>query len=371
MKSKIRIYHFLLDYRIGGPHIYLNSLNEALKHHFEITVITPGRGENTDIKLINLRGLSRSLYIIEILVNTAYIIYLALWKKLFPKGDAIYDIHGTANLAPLLACRILRLPMVWHLHESAPDYRVFYSIGRLFLRRNTDIVVPVSIKTVEVYGVDRFTLAPSPVDIGFWAPCLAATSESQYRDEISIVCVGNLNGLKGQDVLLNSLQSVTGNWRLSLIGSELSTWKKYSNKLHRLAENIRKNSGSRLVEFTGWLEKDAVRNYLSTCDIFILPSRSEACPIALLEAMAMECFCIATDVGSVSQIICNPLAGIVIPTDDASALSAAINFAMSLSKGSRKEYGRYARKAVEREYSLDKVARQHFRIYEQVLSRTV
>jgi len=41
------------------------------------------------------------------------------------------------------------------------------------------------------------------------------------------------------------------------------------------------------------------------CDIFVQPSRSEACPIALLEAMAIKCVCVATDVGRVGEIVVN------------------------------------------------------------------
>ncbi|NBQ52017.1 MAG: DUF3492 domain-containing protein [Proteobacteria bacterium] len=72
-------------------------------------------------------------------------------------------------------------------------------------------------------------------------------------------------------------------------------------------------------------------------DIMILPSHAEALPIVLLEAMASSVPVVATDVGSITQVIHDPVtggkdscgfigaAGLIVPPKDPSALAGAIS----------------------------------------------
>lgn len=59
-------------------------------------------------------------------------------------------------------------------------------------------------------------------------------------------------------------------------------------------------------------------------DIFILPSLSEQNPNALLEAMATGLPCVATDVGSVSELLSDGRCGVIVPNNDKEALANAL-----------------------------------------------
>lgn len=103
-------------------------------------------------------------------------------------------------------------------------------------------------------------------------------------------------------------------------------------------------------------------------DVFVLPSRSEACPLALLEAMAAGCVCIATDVGDVREILDIAGCGIVVPSESSSALAAAIEHVAEIGTTERQRMGKLAQEAIADRYSLQTQAEKHLGIYKKLAS---
>ena len=63
---------------------------------------------------------------------------------------------------------------------------------------------------------------------------------------------------------------------------------------------------------------------LAATQIFVLSTRWEGMPLALVEAMAAGCACIGTDVVGVREVIENGRTGLLVPPGDAGALADAI-----------------------------------------------
>ena len=103
-------------------------------------------------------------------------------------------------------------------------------------------------------------------------------------------------------------------------------------------------------------------------DVFVLPSRSEACPLALLEAMAAGCVCIATDVGDVRDILGGSGCGIVVPSETPSALAAAIKHVAEIDVEERQRMGKMAQEVIAARYSLHTQAKMHLGIYKKLTS---
>jgi glycosyltransferase involved in cell wall biosynthesis len=74
------------------------------------------------------------------------------------------------------------------------------------------------------------------------------------------------------------------------------------------------------VAFPGFVTD--VRGFLGGLDVFCLPSRREALPLVLLEAMAEGLPCVATDVGDVRAVVAG--AAVVVPPEDVAALAGAL-----------------------------------------------
>jgi glycosyltransferase involved in cell wall biosynthesis len=67
-----------------------------------------------------------------------------------------------------------------------------------------------------------------------------------------------------------------------------------------------------------------VSDIVAETDVVCLSSSAEACPYALLEAMALGRPCVATDAGAASEIIDDGVTGWVVPVGDATALAARL-----------------------------------------------
>lgn len=79
------------------------------------------------------------------------------------------------------------------------------------------------------------------------------------------------------------------------------------------------------VDMPGVVPLERVDEMLAEADCFVLPSRFEGCPNALLEAMASGCACVAARiVGSVDQIIEDGKSGILADVADTASFSQAV-----------------------------------------------
>lgn len=112
------------------------------------------------------------------------------------------------------------------------------------------------------------------------------------------------------------------------------------------------------------LQED-VRPYLAAMDIYMMSSLFEGLPVALLEAMAMECCVVATAVGGIPEAIRPGENGRLVPPLQPAALASAVDDLLD-HRALLSRYGRAARATVQSEFSMARMARQLERIYTEV-----
>ena len=335
------VYHFILDHRVGGPHVYVDTIREVLTGKFKTTIVTTGRGGKTDIALLNLRHLWIPLYVLEVMANSFYLVVMMLNRRL-TRNKVIFNVHGSANIAPILAARVLGIPVVWHFHESMPRFIGLVKLGKFLLKGSPHKLIAVAKKAAAVYDLHDVIIMPGVVDTKFWSrelvpkddvaacnwPKFGATNEKPF----SIVVVSNLSVIKGIDILLDAISEVDGPWNLKIIGAELDSYQEYIQGLKTLAAKISNKNRRCNIEFIGRQDREQIRAFLASCDLFVLPSRSEACPIALLEAMAMGCRCIASDVGDIPSMLKDYERGYIFCNESVTGLELALREVMKIWK---------------------------------------
>jgi len=116
----------------------------------------------------------------------------------------------------------------------------------------------------------------------------------------NLLHVGSFTQLhKGHDTLLRAIAHCR-DWgvpiRLTCVGDGA-----YRPQMEDLARSLKLGA---IVRFAGEIPHgEAIRKVLDDADLFVLPSRTEGLPRALLEAMARSLPCIATDVGGVPELL--------------------------------------------------------------------
>ncbi len=159
-----------------------------------------------------------------------------------------------------------------------------------------------------------------------------------------IVALGRLHRKKGFDVLIGALARLAQDgvaFTCSIAGE--------GPERGDLEKRIGAARLSQHVRLVGWT--DEVAAFLSGGDIFVLPSRQEDLPLALLEAMAGGLPIVASCIDGPKDILRDNKTALLVSPDDDGALADAIRTLMA-DAALRERVGRSGRAEAERAYAM-------------------
>ncbi len=98
---------------------------------------------------------------------------------------------------------------------------------------------------------------------------------------------------------------------------------------------------------------DDMAALVGLCDVFVLPTRADAAPLALIEAMAAGLAIVSTDVGDIASIVGD--AGVVLPNPSTQSRDATVRglveaFEHLDDAATRSALGARARERADREH---------------------
>ena len=172
--------------------------------------------------------------------------------------------------------------------------------------------------------------------------------------------VSRLSPEKGIDVLLEAISRVVQ--LIPTLTVLVAGDGPQAAELHRLAGAL---DLSEHVRFLGARSDIPVLNRL--LDLFVLPSREEACPMALLEAMATRRAAVATRVGGTPEVMTHAVDGWLVPPGDPMALSQALLMLLE-DPLRRSAMGAAARQHVATQFTRDHMVQETLSFYQRLLA---
>ena len=227
-------------------------------------------------------------------------------------------VHANTLLAlpEALAARRFGLPVVLHVHEVPPadaKRRAALAVAG----RAADVVACVSQAAVDIVTAE---VSSAPVQLVYnGVPSSGVRPASRERGPFTVGTVGTVSRTKGTDVFLRAAARALEQrpeLRFEHAGQrDLHEDAGLDGELEALLDGTRLGAATKLH---GRLD---AAEALARLDLFVLPSRSEAFPLASLEAMSAGVPVIATRVGGIPEQIEHLRHGVLVPSDDPAALA--------------------------------------------------
>lgn len=219
--------------------------------------------------------------------------------------------------------------------------------------------------TTQGFRAERIIHIPGSVDTQKFRPAPNRRPDPA-RPERDIICVARLDYSKGIDVLLHAwgrMLHAPAAWRahlkprLRIVGDgAFRAQMEYIVAELGIAES---------VEFLG-LRRD-IADLLQPAWAFVLPSRWEGMPNALLEAMACGLPCVATRVSGSEDIISDGINGLLVEPEQPAELAEVVRRIIEDADLAQR-LGKEGRVTVVRDYQLVSVVEQCAALYRRLIS---
>jgi glycosyltransferase involved in cell wall biosynthesis len=172
--------------------------------------------------------------------------------------------------------------------------------------------------------------------------------------------VARLTAQKGHTTLLRAMPEVIRQFpatQLVVVGDGELRW-----ELQQCAHQL---GIGRHVHFLGYCDNAAAM--MPGFDVFVHPSRWEGFGLVFLEAMAAALPVVATQLGSIPEIIQHGQSGLLVPVDDVQALSKAL---LTLIKDRQlaQSMGQVGRRRLEEKFTLAAMIERTCAVYARLLS---
>ncbi len=319
----------------------------------------------TPVKIINLqafRGHGKGLENIFPFIKGLRSLWGFLRRE---KIDVIETFTHDSNMVALPIAWLARVPVRIATHHGVIEG---FSRWRMFIHSwmvNHNIahkLVAVSQKTREVSlseGICEERIAV--ITNGIVPLPIESRSRFEVREEagmdvndLMLVSVGRLVYQKAHEVLVACMPDVLKefpNVKVLIFGEgPLRT---------DIQAQIEKLGLSNSVRLPG--KTDQIARYLASADVFVMPSRWEGLPIALLEAMSAGLPSVATKVEGVDEVLLEGEHGLFVPVENPQALAQAI-LQLLRDPQARSRMGAAARLHISTKYTVDRMCEQYLEL---------
>ncbi len=387
MSNRIRVVFFHIGSNTfgGGSKMLLRLLQSLNTNEFDPILLSNkndelckrARSRGIEVTIVPFRG-SLDTFNRQLLTTSRLLIPAGLRTLQFNQS-----VYSTLRKADIIWCKNLRAvvtlfpyllvsptPTIWNVGLGLePTGRVKY-LKTLGLQLVDHVFIESEEQENQVFTSQqtrryqkKFMVFHKGINIDKFDP--GQFEKKSDRNHFRIGTAASFTPRKGIEHLIDSLPLILEkkNVVLSIAGEAPDGNKKYEKMLK---ERARDHGINNQIDFCGWVED--MPEYLSTLDVFVLPSYNEGIPGAVREALAMEVPVVATGVGGTSEVVIPSETGYLVnPGDDEQISEKVIKLLGDQSE--RRELGKQGRKHIVENFSIESYVKNYERFLKDISGR--
>lgn len=370
----IKILYIIACLKTGGSEKYLlNMIKNLDKDRYQVTVWCEGAWGPTgdDIRKAGATVVQRPLRPgrpDQLLGGIKYI-----RKNRF---DIVHSLKYNTNYMDALVSKASRVKVFITSRRNLPFWikadKVRYPERIRNLMTDRVIANSEAVKTlttaVEHVPAKKISVIYTGIDLKE-ADAAMERSGSAYRNALGIPdgalvigTTGDLRESKGHTYLIKAFAEVVQKTQKDVYlviqgeGPEESNLRTLSKEL-KIEDRVKINKAPQD-------RIEAIRSF----DIFVLSSLTERLSNAVIGAMALSLPCVVTDVGGNREVVEDNVTGLIVPARSVEPLAAAI-LKLVEDPALAREFGAKGRDLVEKKFTVQLMASEHERLYEELLGK--
>jgi glycosyltransferase involved in cell wall biosynthesis len=330
---RLRVMRIIARMNVGGPSLQVTALTRYLDPSlFETRLLVGAVGAEEgdyralrapDVPAVHVEGLGRAP---DLLDDVRALRRVRAEIRAF-RPDIVHTHTAKAGALGRVVARASRVPMLVHTFHGhllhgyfSPAVTRAVVMTERALARTTNRLMAVGERVRDellaagIGRTDQYTVVPPGIELPTSPPKAEARARLDLPVDAAVVgFVGRLTRVKRPDRLVEVLKALMA--RDSTVhavvagGGELLT---------QVAADL---GGSPRVRLLGWWPD--VEVVYGAADLVLLTSDNEGMPVSLIEAAACGCPVVATDVGSVREVVADGETGLVVPRSAADIATAA------------------------------------------------
>lgn len=347
--KKILIFSTAYSPFVGGAEVAIKEITDRLSNNFEFDLITARLEKNLPrierVGKVNVYrvgfgnlffsklGLPFLGAILALRLNRTEN-YFCLWGVMVTFGSGAGYIF---NILRVLTGK-KRIPIILTLQEGDSENHLQYKWAGLINLSwklalwNTDFLTAISnflLNRAKKQGFSgESALVPNGVNVSLFSKEFSSKVKEELKirlnkkpEDIFLVTVSRLTHKNATDDIISALVNLPRNISLIIIGKGED-----GPKLQKQARDLGVEDR---VKFLGFISYVDLPKYLSVCDVFIRPSRSEGFGNSFIEAMAAGLPVIATPVGGIPDFIDDKETGVFCSSDNPQSIVKAVTSLLS------------------------------------------
>lgn len=216
------------------------------------------------------------------------------------------------------------------------------------------------LKTNYLVHEQKLAFIPNGIDVYEYTGKIY--DKNKVNGNINILFIGSICYRKGVDLIIKAVSYLKNIHKSQNINISIYGYSRSTEAIKGFYNDIKLYGIEEFIKLQGPLHGKEKQNVLSKADIFVLPSRSEGFPNAVLEAMLVGIPVVVSNVGALPEIIKNGYNGLLFENENYTEFAEKMNYLLNNAED-RKRMGQAARETVLEKYNIDQILDQFRSLY--------